>query len=307
VPPCFCLGWTGNYCGAAPGSGNNANITIGDVAVVQGDTPGTVAKMQAIVIGQAPPAGEGRSLPGEYIRTRLKQHGFTAEDFDLQVPSRVEITRASQRLNPRELESAVVRAIMARMPWQSQQVTIRDLRGLEAVNLPPGPVEYDVTFASQSDFLGLTSFTLILRVSGRAEERLHGTAYIEVTQEVVATVRQLSRNEVIGVHAVRLMRVQMEQRPRQIITRLEDVVGKRARHSLQANAAISPLEIEGAPLVQKGDAVLIVLESPLLKVTAVGVALEQGLRGETIRIKNTTSNRELRAVVVDTKTVRVPF
>jgi flagella basal body P-ring formation protein FlgA len=277
------------------------------VAMVEGDTPITVAKIQGIVIGQAPPVGEERSLPGEYIRTRLKQQGFAPEDIQLQVPPRIEVTRASQRLNTRELESAVIRAIMAQMPWHPQQVTIRDIRGLESVSLPPGPVDYDITFASQSDFLGLTSFTIVLRVAERTEERRHGTAYIEVTQEVVAAARQISRNEVIGVHDVRLIRVQMEQRPRQVITRLEDVVGKRARRPLQANAAINPLDVESAPLVQKGDAVLIVLESPLLKVTAMGVALEQGLHGATIRIKNTTSERELRAVVVAAKTVRVPF
>jgi flagella basal body P-ring formation protein FlgA len=266
-----------------------------------------VAKVQEIVIGQAPPVGEERSLPGEYIRTRLKQHGWGPDDFDLQTPSRIAVTRASQRLHARELEAEVVRAIMAQMPWRAQQAHIRDIRGLESVQVPPGPVDYDITFASPGDFLGPTSFTMMVQVAGRTVERLHGTAYIEVMQEAVTAVRQIARQAVIGAEDVRLTHVQMDQRPRQVFTRLEDVVGKRARRPLQANTAISPLELEDAPLIQKGTAVLIVLEAPALKVTAMGVALEPGRRGDTIRIKNTTSEREVRAVVVDAKTVRIPF
>jgi flagella basal body P-ring formation protein FlgA len=59
--------------------------------------------------------------------------------------------------------------------------------------------------------------------------------------------------------------------------------------------------------VRNGDVVLILVDSPLLKITAMGEALEQGVHGETIRVRNVTSSREIRAVVVDQKTVRVPF
>jgi flagella basal body P-ring formation protein FlgA len=283
------------------------HITIGDVAAVDGDSPATVARVRDIVLGQAPAIGEERSLPGEAIRTRLKQHGFQAEEFTLQAPSRIMVTRASQRLTAQTLELAVTRAIKAQMPWHLHQTTIRDIRGIDTISLPPGAVDYDVVFAQNSDFLGPTPFTILVRVAGHTEERLSGTAYIEVAQEVVTTTRQIARYEVLDANDLRLVRVQMEQRPRQVLTSLEEAVGKRARRPLRAHAPISPLEIEDAPVVHKGAAVLLLLDSPGLKVTAVGVALEPGRRSDTIRVKNTTSEREVRAIVIDAKTVRVPF
>ena len=284
-----------------------AQVTIGEVAVVEGGPPQTVAKVREIVIGQAPPIGEERTLPGEYVRTRLKQHGFQPDAMLLEVPARIVVTRAAQRVSARDLEAAVLRAITAQMPWHPRQTTVRDLRGIEPVSLPLGPIEYDVTFAANSDFLGPTAFTMLFRVEGRTVARLSGTAYIEVTQEVVTPARSIARNEVISAQDLRITQVPMTPRSQQVITRAEDVVGKRAKRSLQPNAAIRPTEIEDRPLVQKGETVLILIEAGGLKVTAMGQALEQGLRGETIRIKNITSERELRAVVLDAKTVRVPF
>jgi flagella basal body P-ring formation protein FlgA len=66
-------------------------------------------------------------------------------------------------------------------------------------------------------------------------------------------------------------------------------------------------EIESRPLVQKGSAVFIIAESAQLKISVRGEALEHGDQGETIRVRNTSSRREVRAVVVDRKTVKVPF
>ena len=282
-------------------------LTIGDVAEVHGDVPSTVAKVRQIVIGQSPPAGEERNVHGGYIMTRLKQHGVYDDDVVIEVPEKIRITRAFQRIEPRDVETAVMRAIQRHMTWDAKQTTVQELRGVEAVLLPPGPVEYDVTFPLNSDFLGPTSFTVAFRVAGNVEARQYGTAYIDVTQDVVTTARPIARNEIIEAADVRLTRMNMARVSQQVHKHAEDVVGKRARRSLQANTVIHTHEVENLPTVQKGDMVLMLAESALLKVSTMGEALESGMRGETIRIRNVTSNREVRAIVVDKKTVKVLF
>jgi len=282
-------------------------ITIGDLAEVKGSDPKLVAKVQSIVIGQSPPAGEERLLYGGYISTRLKQYGFNPSTLNMRVPEKIRVTRAFQRVESREIEAVVMKAIREQMTWNPQKTTIREIRGIEPITLPPGPVQYDVTFPTTTDFLGPTSFSLSLRVHGNIEKRLYGTAYIEVIQDVVTVTRPVSKNEVIEEEDIRLKRMNLAQVPKRVITDPEEVIGKRAKRPLQANAMIRPYEVETPPLVQKGDRVVIIVESPLLKITAIGEALERGNRGETIRIRNTSSNREVHGVVIDGKTVRVAF
>ena len=283
------------------------DITIGDVAEVRGDDPATVAKVRHLVIGQSPPPGEERILNGGYITTRLKQYGFHPQDMLLQVPEKIRVTRASQRLEVRDIEAAVMRAIRDQSPWKAQKTTLRELRGIEPVTLPAGPVQYEVTFPPNANFLGPTSFSLALRVSGHMEKRLYGTAHIEVFQEVATIARPVARDEVIEAEDIRLKQMNLSRVPPRTVTKPEELIGKRAKKPLPANTTVHAYEVETLPFVQKGDVVLIIVESPLLKITATGEALERGERGATIRVRNVTSNREIRAVVVDKKIVRVPF
>jgi flagella basal body P-ring formation protein FlgA len=282
-------------------------ITIGDVAEVSGDSPPTVVKVQGIVIGQSPPAGQERTLYGGYIATRLKQHGLYSPDVQIHTPAKIRVTRASQRIAAKDIEAIVVRAIHTQMPWQTEQMTIRSLRGIEPVILPPGSVHSEVTFPARTDFLGRTSFTVAFRVAGNLEHNLYGTADLEVTTDIVTTARPLARHETITAEDLHVKQVNLAHLPRRILMQPDDVIGKRTKRPLQANALIHAYEVETLPLVHKGDAVLIIVDSPLLKVTTVGEALEPGQRGDTIRVKNVTSQREIRAVVVSKESVKVPF
>lgn len=286
---------------------HGSRITLGDVADVVGDDASTVAKVRGIVIGQAPSAGEERRLHGGYIATRLKQHGFDSQQWDLKVPVKFRVTRASQHLEAQEIEAAVKRAITQQMPWQPELTTFRDIRGIESVVLPPGNPTYEVNFSGRTNFLGSTSFSLLLRVDGNVEKRMHGTAYIEVLHDIVTVVRPMAKHEVITEADVRLSQVKLSRPLRQVMTRIEDAIGKRVKRPLRANGRLRIYEVEADPVVRKGDVVLLLVESAQLKISTMGEALEHGERGATIRVRNTASKREVRAVVIDSKTVRVPF
>ncbi|RMF90852.1 MAG: flagella basal body P-ring formation protein FlgA [Nitrospinota bacterium] len=286
---------------------SGTEVTIGDLAEIRGGDAKVRSRIAGIVIGQAPPPGEDRILYGGYIYTRLKQYGFDPQSLTIQVPRKIRVTRAFQQIESGTIERVVREAIRRQMPWDPQQTRIREIRGIEPVILPPGAVQYEVTFPGNTDFLGPTSFSLLFRVDGNLEKRLYGTAYIEVMEEVVVLTRPVARHAIITASDIRLQRVNLARIPRGVIRDPAAVIGKRARRPLQANAMVRIYEVESLPLIRQGDRVLIVAESPLLKVSTVGEALESGNKGDTIRVRNISSSREVRAIVVDRKTVRVPF
>ena len=284
-----------------------ARITIGDVAKVHGQDTQAVAKIRAIVIGQAPPAGGTRMLYGGYVITRLKQHGFQPHRLELTVPKRIRVTRAARILTAPDIEAAVRQAIQRQAPWKLEYMTISDIRGLDSAVVPPGKVRYEVTFPGRPDFLGRTSFTVQLRVDGQRVKRIHGTVSIEVRQEVVMLMRPMDKHAIITAADVHLQRVQFSRPPRQVVMQLADAIGKRTRRALRAKAMLRTYDVEAQPVVQKGDVVTIIVESAALKVATVGEALENGAQGETIRVRNTESRREVRGVILDKKTVRIPL
>ena len=282
-------------------------ITLGDVVEIQGEPTDTVSRMRQVLLGQSPPAGVERLLSKSTLITQLKHQRLWTPELQFQGALQTRVTRASQPLDPQHMETVVRQALSRRLPQTMQPTSIRDIRGLSPVCVPLGPVRYEVTAPGRHGWLGPTSFTLTIQVAGKIEKKLHGTATIAVTQEVVSLVRPVAQGEIITADAVSRTQVQVTQPLRQVVTRPEDVIGKHARRSLAGSAPLSTQDVTTVAVVHRGDIVSMVLESPLLKVSTPGEALETGKPGDTIRVKNTSSHREVRAQVIDKQTVRVPL
>jgi flagella basal body P-ring formation protein FlgA len=281
------------------------HIILGDVATVQGEPAELVARLQQAILGQAPPTGVERLLSRTSLVTQLKHQGFAVQVLQFEGPTQVRVTRAAQRLEPLHMEAAVRQLLSQRLPQSAQPSMIRDIRGLYPVLVSPGVVQYEVTLPGQHTVVGPNTFRLAISVDGKLEKQLHGIASIAMTQEVVSLTRPVAKDDIITAEAVSRTQVEVTQPVQQAVTRPEEVIGKRARRALAGNAPLSTQDVIAAPVVQKGDRVHIVLESSLIKVTTAGEALEPGKPGETIRVKNISSNREVRAQVIDKQTVRI--
>lgn len=86
-----------------------------------------------------------------------------------------------------------------------------------------------------------------------------------------------------------------------------EVVGRKVRKDLQAGTVLTPQVLEEQILVKSGDVVSIVAENQRLVVNANGKALDRGKLGETIRVKNMTSGKEILGRVTGSNTVTVEF
>jgi hypothetical protein len=69
----------------------------------------------------------------------------------------------------------------------------------------------------------------------------------------------------------------------------------------------SRLPRQEAPVVERGQAVTMVIETTCFRVTAAGRTQEAGAAGDCIRVENLDSHRTIMAEVVDAKTVRPLF
>ncbi len=78
-----------------------------------------------------------------------------------------------------------------------------------------------------------------------------------------------------------------------------------ARRSLREGRVLTPAVVTPPKLVRRGQLVTILARAGNLTIRVRGKALADGRRGDTIRVRNTRSRRELQATVVDTGTVQV--
>jgi flagellar basal body P-ring formation protein FlgA len=87
----------------------------------------------------------------------------------------------------------------------------------------------------------------------------------------------------------------------------DDVIGKALKRDVSGNMVITDQVLEDTIAVKKGAMVIIIAESNKIIVQAKGKAVDKGRIGETIRVKNIASGRELTAKVVSGNAVKVEF
>lgn len=282
-------------------------ILLGDIAGIKSDDPSLAKRLGSVVIGRAPLPGQTRAMKREQIELRLKQNGISMDEIDFTSPPRLEVLRDYIEADGETVEKIVREFILKEMPWGPDEVNITGLNFNEAVILPRGDVTYQVLPQPNEDYLGSTAISVLILVDGKPQKKVWLNADIEVYRPVVLTTRPLSRFHVMNAGDVKVERKNIAQLSSNILGDASELVGKRIKTALSANTPLRADMLELTPLVKRGDVVNLVVESNLLRVVTVGMVEEQGRRGETVRVVNMNSRREVFGKVIDEKTVKVDY
>lgn len=89
------------------------------------------------------------------------------------------------------------------------------------------------------------------------------------------------------------------------IVHREEVAGMAARRSLNPGETLRDADIEAPKLVTRNATVKLVYKSTAMTISTLGRALDDGARGESVRILNVRSKRIIDATVTGTNTVSV--
>ena len=79
----------------------------------------------------------------------------------------------------------------------------------------------------------------------------------------------------------------------------------RARRTVGVRGVLTHKHAEKIPVVQRGDGVALVIQMENLRISTVGVALQDGGIGERIRVRNQDSGKVIYGEVLDQQTVIV--
>ena len=133
------------------------------------------------------------------------------------------------------------------------------------------------------------------------------SAYIEVWVDVVLLSKPLRERQIVDADDIYVGKKELSKLPAGYIDDIKQVSGKRVKRFIGANSILTENILEEPPVFKRGDKVFIIAESEVLKVTAVGMAGEDGYRGRTVRITNMYSKKEVIGNVIDNGTVSVKW
>ncbi len=171
----------------------------------------------------------------------------------------------------------------------------------------PGPLRIEFSTRSRSPFRGRVPITVALHAGSSLVKRSVISPYVRVTNRVVVPARDLRRGDVLSAGDLAYAELDDARVAKDVVREIEVAVGLRMKRSLRKDQALRSSQLERVPVVERGDRVMLVLESGLLQIQATGKAEESGAAGEWIRVRNLQSRREISGRVDREGRVHVAF
>jgi len=174
------------------------------------------------------------------------------------------------------------------------------------LRLKTGPGDYDsltLKALTRSEPRGLMSFRAGLFKNGQVVESGQITIKIEHYQDVLVTVDRIRRNEIITPDKFTLKRMETTSLTARPITSERELSGMWSKRSIRTDQILTTGLLDMIPTVLSGQGVSILYKKPGLQISARGTALQNGLKGEVIRVKNAGSKKIVTGTVMDSETV----
>jgi flagella basal body P-ring formation protein FlgA len=137
----------------------------------------------------------------------------------------------------------------------------------------------------------------------------HWTLYvpikISVLKLVYAAKQPLSRGSRIGVEDLYALEMDIQQLKQGYYTEEQQVLGKICKQPISQGTPFSPFNVQMPRLVIKGQQVNIVAGNEFFSVKMPGIALNDGILGESVSVKNLSSKKILEGKITASQEVRV--
>lgn len=130
-------------------------------------------------------------------------------------------------------------------------------------------------------------------------------AEIKIFGKVLVAASSIAKKSTIKRHHIISREQQLNLTRYGTYTQFKDIAGMLTRRSVRQGEVIKPSQLKAPTVIQRGDQVIITAHNPGITIQMKGEALSSGILGQQISVRNTTSNRVVRAEVTEKGRVAV--
>lgn len=293
---------------AALAASASAQTLRSDLVVVEGD----IVRLSDIFDG----ANSDRPVlrapaPGRRVAVEIQQLSDIARANNLAWRpqtrfDRVLIERLGRTVEMSDILPALRQALALEGMRASDEIDIGS-RALSIALPLDAPGDIDVRQVQYDRTTGRFTVTLIAGSTHPGAQRLTVQGRTLATARLPVLRRAIGTGETIKAADVEMVQVREDNARRDLIASPEKLIGQVARQRLREREPVREGDVRPVTLVARNSGVTILLQSGNLSLSVQGRAIEEGGRGDAIRVVNAVSNRQLEAVVVGPDTVAVQF
>jgi len=267
---------------------NSDEYRLGEIAQLEGEDFILLDRLAKVVIGRAPLPGRKLTVTRSLILSRLRSHKVNIKKFVFPGSDSTSIQRAALKISGNDIEQVVLNHIKETKGFSDLKPRL--LAKIRDIFLPRGQVSYVIS--SKGNYKkegGYRNYEVEFSVDGKAIRKVSVRTYLKIYKEVYVARNTIKRNHIIEESDLLKIRKNVDRMPREYVTDKEQLIGKISTRTINPSEAIQGNTLADPPLVKSGDRLQIVFETPFIRLSAPGISLAKGRKGERIPVKNADS------------------
>ncbi len=267
---------------------------ISDNVVTVGDIFENAGPHADHILAPAPAAGDSMIL-GSYDLQRIA----TAFDYNWQpMPgmNQIVLQRAVTEVEKSDIARMVEAAVQDKMGSRDLEVSIDSVIPRLTMNGTEAP-EISVKSTLIDTINNKFDVRVAIKSANGSSENLDLNGKVYRTTQIPVLAANYKNGDVIHANDIKMMNIRQDQINQSIALKADDLVGMTPRRSLTSDKPVRMADLERPQIVKKGEMITMILKNGPMTLTAKGKALDDGAKGETIRVLNTESNRTIEAQV----------
>jgi flagella basal body P-ring formation protein FlgA len=142
---------------------------------------------------------------------------------------------------------------------------------------------------------------------GKQPWNIFHTATISAYEKIVVLNQAVQRGEILTPQHVRLENREISRLRSGFFTDFNQVINKQAKRNFSSGKVLTVKNLTEPNLIKRGQKITIAATSPGFTIEMSGLAMQNGIKGQRIAVKNENSNRIIQATVIQPGLVNVNF
>lgn len=281
------------------------DITLADVLTVSSRAALDNEELLGARLARGPGFSSARTLNRSLV-AQFIENAMPELKISFTGPNETLVHRVGGVYSDQAVERAVREFIAEQAESEELIIEVLRVQTPKVLKIPTGPLVYRVRARPNRPLIGRQAFYVDMMVNGENFQTL--VVPVELAQKALVAVarRDLKRGETLGPSEITWESRQIEKSTAALL-RKGELDGLCTRLSIKAGTVLTERHTEIMPLVQRKQNVYVTAQRGALVITLRAEALDNGVKGESIRLKNLESGQLIRGTVTAVGTVQLDF
>ncbi|MBU3917030.1 flagellar basal body P-ring formation chaperone FlgA, partial [bacterium] len=236
---------------------------LGDIAELDGFDVESIQKLAKLQIGKSPLPGHSHIISHGQVKRRINTD-FPKKKFQIFLPSRPMVSRASLKISVKQLENIALKEIKSYYTdYEDIKVTIKTR--LNDIFIPKGSASYEMKRIGESRQVGgYSSWNLSLKLDQKEVKKILIRAKVDVFDQISVAKSEIRKGDRITKDDLGSIKKDISRERKGYQSNPDLIVGQYARRDIFKNESVNSNLIEHPVIVTKGSPIKLIYNTPNL-------------------------------------------